>query len=35
MQHLYWPSMIYENEDSEYEECACNVLYTICTVLSL
>ena len=27
--------MIYENEDSEYEECACNVLYTICTVMSL
>ena len=30
--HLYWPSMIYENEDSEYEECAGNVLYTICEV---
>ena len=27
MLHLYWPSMIYENE-----ECAGNVLYTICAV---
>ena len=35
--HLYLPSMIYENEHSEYEECGCNtcgdldcnVLYTI------
>ena len=40
LQHLYWPSMIYENEHSEYEECGCNtcgdldgnVLYTICAV---
>ena len=40
MQHLYWPSMIYENEHSEDEECGCNtcddldgnVLYTICEV---
>ena len=38
--HLYWPSMIYENEHSEDEECGCNtcnalgcnVLYTICAV---
>ena len=38
MLHLYWPSMIYENEHSEDEECGCNtcgdldgnVLYTIC-----
>ena len=40
MLHLYWPSMIYENEHREYEECGCNtfdglgcnVLYTICEV---
>ena len=30
--YRYWPSMIYENEHSEYEECAGNVLYTICEV---
>ena len=40
MVHLYWPSMIYENEHRENEECGCNtcddldgnVLYTICEV---
>ena len=32
--HLYWPSMIYENEHSEDEECGCNTCGDLdCNVL--
>ena len=34
MLHLYWPSMIYENEHSEDEECGCNTCGDLdCNVL--